>query len=124
MDQLIRDLLTAARTHLSAATDSTEPVTVADRALEAATCAAQAFAHVRGLKGRVPVWEALTTLPGRVPEWAPWFANQNAKPRGSFSEREARDLRADAEAFLHLVESHLGIPFRHCEVCRPLKEVG
>jgi hypothetical protein len=72
-----------------------------------------------GRGGPRSVWEVLPRVAPELGEWASFFA-ATASRRAAIeagrsdvvSAREADDLLRDAEAFHHLVESSLGLPYQ------------
>jgi hypothetical protein len=72
-----------------------------------------------GRGGPRSVWEVLPKVAPELGEWASFFA-ATASRRAAIeagrsdvvSAREADDLLRDAEAFHHLVESSLGLPYQ------------
>jgi len=89
----------------------------------AAIRAAAAVLAVRsrpgGRGGPRSVWEVLPRLAPEMGEWASFFAS-TASRRAAIeagrvdvvTTRDADDLLRDAEAFHHLVESSLGLPYQ------------
>jgi len=89
----------------------------------AALRAAAAILAVRSLPGRRggprSVWEILPRVEPELGDWAAYFASTAARRAaidagrtGVVGAREADDLLRDAEAFHHLVESTLGLPYQ------------
>jgi hypothetical protein len=98
----------------------------ADRYVTAHLAALRAAAAVLAVRSRPggrggprSVWEVLPRLAPEMGEWASFFAS-TASRRAAIeagrpdvvSPREADDLLRDAEAFHHLVESSLGLPYQ------------
>ncbi len=89
----------------------------------AALRSAAAILAVRSKPGRRTgprsVWDVLPRVAPEMADWAAFFASTAAR-RGAIeagrtdviSARDADDLLRDAEAFHHLVESALGLPYQ------------
>ncbi|GAB6901918.1 SAV_6107 family HEPN domain-containing protein [Kineosporia succinea] len=67
----------------------------------------------------VSVWESLSSYVPSLAKWAAYFASTGQRRAAveagrtdTVSAREAHDLLRDAEAFYHLVESMLGLPYQ------------
>ena len=72
-----------------------------------------------GRTGPRSVWDVLPRIAPEMSEWAAFFASTasrraaiEAGRTGVVTAREADDLLRDAEAFHHLVESALGLPYQ------------
>ncbi|NHC12315.1 SAV_6107 family HEPN domain-containing protein [Motilibacter deserti] len=115
------DLLDAARRDLARSAASTVPADRYAAAHRAALHAAAAILAVRarpdGRRRVRTAWDLLTRVAPEMQEWATFFAAGASKRaaaeaglRRAVSERDADDLLRDAEAFLGVVESALGIP--------------
>jgi hypothetical protein len=116
-------LVESARHGLAAAEDEVTPgaryVSAHLAALRAAAAVVAARAEPPGGRRRRPqsVWELLPKVEPALAEWAAFFAAGAAKraaaeaglPR-AVSLREADDLLRDAENFVSLAESALGVP--------------
>lgn len=117
-------LLESARSGLADAVDETSPAGRYVAAHLAALRAAAAVVAVRGepssgSRRRRPrsVWELLPQVEPALAEWAAFFAagaNKRAAAEAGLSRaataREADDLLRDAEIFLSVVETALGVP--------------
>jgi hypothetical protein len=115
-------MLQSARRGLAEAADEVAPGDRYVLAHLAALRAAAAVVAARGEPGRArrgkprTVWELLTQVEPALTEWAAYFAAGAGKraaaeaglPRAA-SAREADDLLRDAETFLSLVETALGV---------------
>lgn len=117
-------LLDAARSGLTEAAAASSP---ADRYATAHLAALRAAAAVLAARARpdasarrrrpTSVWVLLPAVAPELGEWAAFFATGAAKRAaaeaglsGAVSSREADDLLRDAEAFLLVVETTLGLP--------------
>jgi hypothetical protein len=88
-------------------------------ALRAAAAVLAVRSRPGGRGGPRSVWEVLPRVSPELGEWASFFAS-TASRRAAIeagrtdvvSPREADDLLRDAEAFHHLVESALGLPYQ------------
>jgi hypothetical protein len=88
-------------------------------ALRAAAAVLAVRSRPGGRGGPRSVWEVLPRVAPELGEWASFFA-ATASRRAAIeagrsdvvSAREADDLLRDAEAFHHLVESSLGLPYQ------------
>jgi SAV_6107-like HEPN len=88
-------------------------------ALRAAAAVLAVRSRPGGRGGPRSVWEVLPRLAPELGEWAAFFAS-TASRRAAIeagrtdvvTPREADDLLRDAEAFHHLVESSLGLPYQ------------
>jgi HEPN superfamily protein len=88
-------------------------------ALRAAAAVLAVRSRPGGRGGPRSVWEILPRVAPELGEWASFFAS-TASRRAAIeagrtdvvSPREADDLLRDAEAFHHLVESSLGLPYQ------------
>lgn len=117
----ILDLLAAARRGLAEAMLERRP---ADRYAAAHLAALRAAAAVlaartrpaKSRKGPRSAWELLATAAPEMAEWAAFFAAGAGKRAGAeaglsvVTSREADDLLRDAETFLALVDTTLGLP--------------
>jgi hypothetical protein len=118
-----RMLLERSRTGLLQALDARSPgeryVTSHLAALRAAAAVLAVRNRPGGRGGPRSVWEVLPRVAPELGEWAAFFAS-TASRRAAIeagrtdvvSPREADDLLRDAEAFHHLVESALGLPYQ------------
>jgi hypothetical protein len=98
----------------------------AERYVAAHLAALRAAAAVLAVRGRPStrsgprsVWEVLPRIAPELGEWAAFFASTASRRaaveagRGEvITARDADDLLRDAEAFHHLVESILGLPYQ------------
>lgn len=88
-------------------------------ALRAAAAVLAVRSRPGGRGGPRSVWEVMPRIAPELGEWASFFAS-TASRRAAIeagrtdvvSSREADDLLRDAEAFHHLVESSLGLPYQ------------
>jgi SAV_6107-like HEPN len=88
-------------------------------ALRAAAAVLAVRSRPGGRGGPRSVWEVMPRIAPELGEWASFFAS-TASRRAAIeagrtdvvSAREADDLLRDAEAFHHLVESSLGLPYQ------------
>src|SRR6187549_424049 len=88
-------------------------------ALRAAAAVLAVRSRPGGRGGPRSVWEVMPRVAPELGEWASFFAS-TASRRAAIeagrtdvvSPREADDLLRDAEAFHHLVESSLGLPYQ------------
>ena len=118
-----RMLLERSRAGLLQALDARSPgeryVTSHLAALRAAASVLAVRSRPGGRGGPRSVWEVLPRVAPELGEWASFFAS-TASRRAAIeagrtdvvSPREADDLLRDAEAFHHLVESALGLPYQ------------
>jgi hypothetical protein len=118
-----RMLLERSRAGLLQACDARGPgeryVTAHLAALRAAAAVLAVRSRPGGRSGPRSVWEVLPRLAPELGEWAAFFAS-TASRRAAIdagrtdvvSARDADDLLRDAEAFHHLVESSLGLPYQ------------
>jgi SAV_6107-like HEPN len=118
-----RMLLERSRTGLLQACDARSPgeryVTAHLAALRAAAAVLAVRSRPGGRGGPRSVWEVMSRIAPELGEWASFFAS-TASRRAAIeagrtdvvSPREADDLLRDAEAFHHLVESALGLPYQ------------
>jgi hypothetical protein len=118
-----RMLLERSRAGLLQSLDARSPgeryVTAHLAALRAAAAMLAVRSRPGGRGGPRSVWEVLPRVAPELGEWAAFFAS-TASRRAAIeagridivSPREAEDLLRDAEAFHHLVESALGLPYQ------------
>jgi hypothetical protein len=118
-----RMLLERSRAGLLQACDARSPgeryVTAHLAALRAAAAVLAVRSRPGGRGGPRSVWEVMPRIAPELGEWAAFFAS-TASRRAAIeagrtdvvSPREADDLLRDAEAFHHLVESSLGLPYQ------------
>ena len=104
---------------LAARTPGERYVTAHLAALRAAAAMLAVRSRPGGRGGPRSVWEVLPRVSPELGEWAAFFAATasrraaiEAGRTGVVSSREADDLLRDAEAFHHLVESALGLPYQ------------
>ncbi|MFI7589429.1 SAV_6107 family HEPN domain-containing protein [Spongisporangium articulatum] len=88
-------------------------------ALRAAAAVLAVRSRPGGRGGPRSVWEVLPRVAPEMGEWATFFASTAARRAAIeagrayvVSGRDADDLLRDAEAFHHLVESALGLPYQ------------
>lgn len=88
-------------------------------ALRAAAAVLAVRSRPGGRGGPRSVWEVLPRIAPEMGEWASFFASTAARRAAIdagrayvVSGRDADDLLRDAEAFHHLVESSLGLPYQ------------
>jgi SAV_6107-like HEPN len=125
----VLSMLQSARRGLAEATDETSPgaryVTAHLAALRAAVVAARGEPKTRRRKPH-SVWDLLPQVEPALTEWAAYFAAGAGKraaaeaglPRAA-SAREADDLLRDAETFLSLAETALGVEVQSPLPLRP-----
>jgi HEPN superfamily protein len=118
-----RMLLERSRAGLLQALNARSPgeryVTAHLAALRAAAAVLAVRSRPGGRGGPRSVWEVMPRVAPELGEWASFFAS-TASRRAAIeagrtdlvSPREADDLLRDAEAFHHLVESSLGLPYQ------------
>ena len=118
-----RMLLDRSRAGLLQALEARSPgeryVTSHLAALRAAAAVLAVRSRPGGRGGPRSVWEVMPRVAPELGEWASFFAS-TASRRAAIeagrsdvvSPREADDLLRDAEAFHHLVESLLGLPYQ------------
>ena len=118
-----RMLLERSRAGLRQSLDARSPgeryVTAHLAALRAAAAVLAVRSRPGGRSGPRSVWEVMPRVAPEMGEWASFFAS-TASRRAAIeagrsevvSAREADDLLRDAEAFHHLVESSLGLPYQ------------
>jgi hypothetical protein len=125
-------MLQSARRGLAEAADESSPgaryVTAHLAALRAAAAVVAARGEPRSSRRRKPrsVWELLPQVEPALSEWAAYFAAGAGKraaaeaglPRAA-SAREADDLLRDAETFLSLAETALGVEVQSPLPLRP-----
>jgi len=118
-----RMLLERSRAGLLQSLDARSPgeryVTAHLAALRAAASVLAVRSRPGGRGGPRSVWEVLPRVAPELGEWAAFFASTAARRAAIeagrtdiVSPREAEDLLRDAEAFHHLVESSLGLPYQ------------
>jgi hypothetical protein len=118
-----RMLLERSRAGLLQACDARSPgeryVTAHLAALRAAAAVLAVRSRPGGRGGPRSVWEVMPRIAPELGEWASFFASTASKRAAVeagrsnvVSAREADDLLRDAEAFHHLVESSLGLPYQ------------
>ncbi len=118
-----RMLLERSRAGLLQSLDARSPgdryVTAHLAALRAAAAVLAVRSRPGGRGGPRSVWEVLPRVAPELGEWAAFFVSTAARRAAIeagrtdiVSPREAEDLLRDAEAFHHLVESLLGLPYQ------------
>jgi hypothetical protein len=118
-----RMLLERSRAGLLQSCDARTPgeryVTAHLAALRAAAAVLAVRSRPGGRGGPRSVWDVLPRVAPEMGEWASFFASTASRRTAIeagrshvVSPREADDLLRDAEAFHHLVESAIGLPYQ------------